>query len=133
MCETQEHVKYAIGCVNVYQTKGSDFSEEICSHFVRACIRGQNPKAAAEIVSVYKYRMGAWITATSFHVLIEDLIKNQDNNEILMSTIDTVLSKGLVPAKDTADLLMKYLESLEELETKTKLKLAVEKIQNVAK
>jgi len=72
-CLEPDHLKYAIKGVEMYQRKGHDFSEEINSLFIRLCIAAKNPKAAIDICSVYKYRLGAWSTPSSLGNLIESM------------------------------------------------------------
>lgn len=50
-CNTPDHVKYAVGAVEYFQIKGQDFAEDVNSLFVKACIKGENPMAAAKIIS----------------------------------------------------------------------------------
>lgn len=39
LCENQEHLKYILYSVDLYQLKGYDFSEELCSLFLKACVK----------------------------------------------------------------------------------------------
>ena len=49
-CTLPNHVKYAVGAVQYYQIKGQDFSEDVNSLFIKACVAGDNPIAAAEVI-----------------------------------------------------------------------------------
>lgn len=49
-CESPDHIKYAVGAVNYYQEKGQDFAEDVNSLFFKACVKGENPMAAVELV-----------------------------------------------------------------------------------
>lgn len=73
MCKTPEQVKYAIQAQELFQRRGQDFSEEVNSHFIKACIRGSNPEAAANVLIKESNRMGAWSTATSLSALVNEL------------------------------------------------------------
>jgi hypothetical protein len=77
----------------MYQRKGHDFSEEINSLFIRLCIAAKNPKAAVDICSVYKYRLGAWSTPASLGKLIEsmsDKMKTDGTAEDLVGLVNLV-------------------------------------------
>lgn len=108
MVENTENVKYAVLGVQLYQRKGYDFNEEICSHFIRACVRGNNPKAAAEIIVDFPNRIGAWASATSFHHLVESFLKAEDSS-LLIPAFEMVVRKGLKPAANTVVLLEEFI------------------------
>ena len=46
-CTEPDHVRYAIGAVELYQRKGMDFKEDVNSLFIMACVNGNNPLAAS--------------------------------------------------------------------------------------
>lgn len=73
LVERKGHVTYAVEAVKLYQVKGIDFTEEVNSHFVSACIRGKSPRAAAELMVKVNYRIGAWSTISSMGKLVEAL------------------------------------------------------------
>jgi len=50
-CDSPTHVKYAVKIVEYYQGRGHDFAEDINSLFVKACIKGDDPKAAANAIT----------------------------------------------------------------------------------
>ena len=66
--------KFAILTAELYQYKHSDFSEQIASHFVDACIRSGHTAAAAEHLAKYDNRLGAWLSPSSMDRLIASLL-----------------------------------------------------------
>jgi hypothetical protein len=108
MCENSNHVKYAVLGTNLFQEKKYDFNEELNSIFVSACIRGGEPTAAAKVFAYRKNRIGSWCTTTSLNRLLESLDKENDA-EITVSMLQTVLSKGVRIEKSTASLALPSL------------------------
>ena len=82
LCKTRDHVKYAVLGVELYQRKRHDFSEEVNSHFVSACIRGGEPMAAVELFLRPSHRIGAWSTLTSMQRLIDALGEEADGAKL---------------------------------------------------
>jgi len=65
-CTEPAHGKYAVGSVDLFQKKKQDFSEEVCSHFVRAVAEdGKAPMQAARVLGRFRNRLGAWLTPNS--------------------------------------------------------------------
>jgi len=128
MVEDSNHVKYAVLGIQLYQRKGHDFNEEICSHFIRACVRGNNPNAAAELIIDFPNRIGAWASATSFHHLVEAFLKAEDN-ALLVPTFEMVVRKGLKPAENTVVLLTEYINKLTDEELKKRGEAVLEKLK----
>lgn len=122
-----EHVKYAVKGLEIYQRKGQEFSEELNSHFIKACIRGENPHAAAEMIAIRKNRIGAWSTPTSIHRLVETLLTspnvNSDDISLVVDVLDSVSSKGINFNSKTIELVLESTKSTEkkhfQLHTKT--------------
>ena len=94
LCVRPSHVRYAVEGVKLFQTKGHDFSEEVNSHFITACIRGGNPQAAAELMCIPKHRIGAWSTLTSIGRLIDALDEEKDA-ELLKNLLFVLAPKGV--------------------------------------
>lgn len=46
-CQEPDHVRYAVLAVELYQKKGNDFKEDVNMRFIKACVKGNNPLAAA--------------------------------------------------------------------------------------
>lgn len=73
-CETPEHKQYALDAIDIFQSRPMDFSEEICSHFIKTFLGKLNdPVSAAEIVCKKEHRLGAWMTKNSTETLLEAL------------------------------------------------------------
>ena len=51
-CHEPNHVRYAVLAVELYQKKGNDFAEDVNSFFIRACVNGKAPLAAAHHISI---------------------------------------------------------------------------------
>jgi hypothetical protein len=101
MCQNEEHVKYAVLATELYQEKAVDFSEELNGLFVKACIRGNNPHAAAKHFIHKKNRMGAWCTSASLNRLLEELDPKADA-ELIVQLVNVLSSKGVRIDKTTA-------------------------------
>jgi len=114
-CLEPDHLKYAIKGVEMYQRKGHDFSEEINSLFIRLCIAAKNPKAAIDICSVYKYRLGAWSTPTSLKNLIESMsetMKVKGTVEDLIGLVNLITVSHAKVISIIIILLLLFLSSL---------------------
>lgn len=113
-CLEPDHLKYAIKAVEMYQRKGHDFNEEINSLFIKLCITFNNSKAAVDILSVYKNRLGAWSTPTSLGKLIEKMNEKMDTSsapEDLLALVNLVTvsqMKGVPLTKDMLILVLKH-------------------------
>lgn len=106
MCQSPEEVKYATQAVALYQRKGQDFSEEVNSHFVKACIRGGQPTAAATEFAKYGSRIGAWTTPASFDRLATSLEASGAANECI-SMVHTLSLKGVKLKTDSVAIALK--------------------------
>ena len=99
-CQTKDHVRYAVQGVELYQRKRHDFSEEVNSHFVSACIRGESPMAAVELFLKPSYRIGAWSTLTSIGRLV-DAVGEQGDAVKLKEMLFLLADKGVKFSEDT--------------------------------
>ncbi len=106
LIEVPKDVKYGQLGVSLYQRKGQDFSEEINSLFIKMCIRGKNLKVAAEELSTYENRLGAWTTPTSFHRLAEGLGFGR-GAKLLTDAFDVVTQKGVKVSVASTELVLK--------------------------
>jgi hypothetical protein len=113
-CLEPDHLKYAIKAVEMYQRKGHDFNEEINSLFIKLCITSNNSKAAVDVLSVYKNRLGAWSTPSSLGKLIENMNEKMNTNstpEDLLALVNLVTvsqMKGVPLTKDILILVLKH-------------------------
>lgn len=105
-----EDVKYAKLAAELFQTKGQDFSEEINSLFINACIRGHSPGVAVEHFAVSKHRLGAWTTNTSFNRLLEALLQQDTLPESFPAVLKILKTKGLYINDASVELLQKLIE-----------------------
>ena len=101
--QTPEDIKYAVKAVELYQRKGQDFSEEVNSHFIQACVRSNSPSIALEYFLKPKNRLSAWTTATSLNRLLESVLANNLNANLL-EVILILKSKGLYLNKRSIEL-----------------------------
>jgi hypothetical protein len=87
------------------------------SHFIKACIRGENPHAAAEMIVVKKNRIGAWSTPTSINRLVESILNsptvNNDDVALVVDVLDSVSSKGINFNSQTIELVLESTKSTE--------------------
>ena len=114
-CVEQKHIKYVVFAVRLYERKGYDFTEEINSLFVKACIRGGSPDVAATELAKYKYRIGAWTTTTSLNRLLEAL-KSSPDAKLTSQLMQTLSLKGLVFAQISYDLALNNCVDRNDLE-----------------
>ena len=110
MCKTADEVKYASKAVALYQRKGQDFSEEVNSHFVNACIRGGQPIVAATEFAKYGSRIGAWTTPASFERLVASLEANGEVNESI-NVVQVLALKGVKLKKESVAIAVKAAAS----------------------
>ena len=82
-CKGPDELKYASHAVALYQRKGQDFSEEVNSHFISACIRGGQPVVAAAELAKYACRIGAWTTPVAFERLAASLEAQGQARELI--------------------------------------------------
>lgn len=104
LCEKKSHVKYAVEAVRLFESKGHDFSEEVNSHFVSACLRGDNPQAAAEMFVKRSYRIGAWSTLKSIDKLVSAM--DETSHSALLKDVLLVLGNKGVRFSEVAALKM---------------------------
>ena len=118
-CQGKDDVKYGVKMVENFQRKGQDFSEEVASHFVSMCVRGEQPMAAVKVIAKYKNRIGAWVTPKSFHNLIASALsvaptEGEDPVKELVAALEVVSRKGVrVNAEDVQELVMRSAVDLE--------------------
>ena len=105
----------ATKAVAVYQRKGQDFSEEANSHFVKACIRVNQPALAVTEFSTYKSRIGSWTTPTSLHRLIESL-ETSGETITIVDTLPVLIAKGVKVRKESLEIVFKSVVSCGEEE-----------------
>ena len=127
--EKPEDGKYAIKLTNYYQKKGLDFNEHLASYFVKACITGDQTKEAAELCSIYKNRMGAWLPPSSLGELVKVLCEKNEI-EIAVKMFATISQKGVIANPETFELMFtKALESEDKaFELHSKLVAAAQKM-----
>jgi uncharacterized protein YifE (UPF0438 family) len=107
-CKTGEDLRYGAQLVQLFQTKGQDFSEEVNSHFVSMCVRAEQPQVAIEHFSKYKNRIGSWTTPKSFHNLATDTVE-QNKPELVQAlsvALEVMVSKGVIVSSDSLKLLL---------------------------
>ena len=110
MCKTADEVKYASKAVALYQRKGQDFSEEVNSHFINACIRGGQPIVAATELAKYGSRIGAWTTPASFERLVTSLEASGEVNESI-NVVQVLALKGVKLKKESVAIAVKAAAS----------------------
>lgn len=86
--------KYAGNGVDWFQEKGFDFSEELNSLFVDACLRGQMPEIAVSRLIYGKGRIGAWSTPKSLNKLFGALCEQKDA-QAMVSVLETLIPKNV--------------------------------------
>lgn len=81
--------------MNLYQSLGSDFNQEVCSLFIQVCVKGGKVESAAEIVSNPDQRIGSWVTQKSLHTLINGLLSTESGVTLAAKSVVTSQKKGL--------------------------------------
>lgn len=109
LCKEPHHVKYALKGVEYFQLKGNDFSEEVCTLFVRTCVMCGNPETAANEFLKQNHRIGAWLTQASFKVLIESM-REKCQAKLLVEVLEMVVKKGFRPSQLTMDYLWQFYQ-----------------------
>ena len=73
------------------------------------CIRGKNLKVAAEILSTYENRLGAWTSPTAFQRLAVELAAQDGSGgaALLTEALDVVTKKGVKVTAASAKLALK--------------------------
>ena len=59
----------------IIHTGFTDYNEEIVILLIRACIRCNDITTISTLMLQYKYNISAWMTATSYHLLVTQLLK----------------------------------------------------------
>lgn len=115
-CVEPRHVKHAVGGIKLYQNKRQDFSEEICTLFIKSCVKGQNPVAAAELIADPSQRIGAWLSRSANMHLMTALAEKQEL-DLMLQVAKVSLAKGLhVQTPDSAKLLIQVAADKADLE-----------------
>jgi hypothetical protein len=86
--------KYAGLGVDWFQEKGFDFSEELNSLFVNACVRGDKPQVAVSRFVYGKGRIGAWATPKSLNKLFESL-RAKNDAESMVKVLEALIPKNV--------------------------------------
>ena len=94
-----KQTKFVIGGVKLYQTKGFDFSEELCSLFVKFLVQTNQVQAAAQTIVKPSYRIGSWLTKKSLDQLSSALLEN-NKLELAVAVLKTTSDRGLKIASD---------------------------------
>lgn len=105
-CDGLDTLKYAVLGVELYQRKGQDFSEEVNSHFIKACLKADDPMRAVPVLLKYKNRIGAWTTVTSLSRLSEGLLAKGEAAAVV-DVLEAVTKKGLLPGALNVELALK--------------------------
>lgn len=92
-CEATD-AKYAGLGVDWFQEKGFDFSEELNTLFIDACIRGQKPEVAVSRFIYGKGRIGAWSTAKSLNKLFEAL-RDKKDAQAMVNVLESLIPKNV--------------------------------------
>jgi hypothetical protein len=125
----QEHLKYAVLAADLYQRKGQDFSEEVNSLFVKACVQAKDPHVAVDYFFLRKKRLGAWTTVTSFNRLTEAVLESGTPGNIL-GVAELLRYKGLYLNRESVELLVKVSKCISD---ETQLKTFQDNVKSLAK
>jgi benzoyl-CoA reductase/2-hydroxyglutaryl-CoA dehydratase subunit BcrC/BadD/HgdB len=125
-------VKHAIHAAELYQIKGQDFSTEINSVFISACLRANSPEAVIKHFSVRKNRLSSWTPPVSLNRLLEALLEKDTLPEEFLEVLKLMRLKGCFVSGDvTVDLLHKIVEKHGDDEFKEALKSIISEIKGV--
>jgi hypothetical protein len=100
--------KYAALGVELYQRKGQDFSEEICSHFIQACIRSKGTHLAGKIFLDKRNRISAW---ASPKMLANILTHLEEDHQTALEVTLAMAKKGLVLNEEVFSRVLKVTSS----------------------
>jgi hypothetical protein len=87
-------VKYAGAGVDWFQEKGFDFSEELNTLFVDACVRSKKPEVAVSRFIYGKGRIGAWSTPKSLNKLFESL-REKNDAQGMVNVLEALIPKNV--------------------------------------
>jgi hypothetical protein len=103
-----KHTKFVFRGVKLFQSRGFDFSEELCSLFVKFCVQNNQAKAGAQIITKPGYRIGSWLSRKSLDQIGNALLSS-NNVDLAASVLKTTAERGLKVASD--DLIASVLKS----------------------
>lgn len=92
--EAPSDAKFAQLAADLYQRKGQDFSEEINSHYIKACIRTNTVGTAVECFGRPEHRLGAWTTVKGLVSLLESAPADVSLDSVV-SMLHVLQKKGL--------------------------------------
>ena len=85
-------------CIHPYillsYTGFTDYNEEIVILLVRACIRCNDITTISTLLLQYKYNISAWMTATSYHLLVTQLLKEAATSAAVTPATSEVTSEA---------------------------------------
>lgn len=111
--------------VNVFNSQGLDFTEEVCSLYVRHAIACNRAASAAEVLSNPRLRLGAYLTRTSLQAIVTDLLA-KGQQVVSVNLIKATADRGLRLA--TPELLKSISDQLPSAETDPKIHLELERV-----
>jgi hypothetical protein len=92
--EAPGDAKFAQLAADLYQRKGLDFSEEVNSHYIKACIRTGTIGVAVECLRRPEHRLGAWTTLKGLLNLLESAPEDVSLSS-LVDMLSILQKKGL--------------------------------------
>jgi hypothetical protein len=114
--------------LRLFQAQSHDFSEELCTLYVRQSLHFKETASAAKLLAKRSHRIGAWLTPSSLTTIFGALLELKEV-ELTLSLLESTFMRGLqiVHAKHFQDLI-NLVQTDEELKTKF-----LSKIQDTAK
>jgi hypothetical protein len=98
--------KYAGLGIDWFQKKGFDFSEELNTLFIDACVRGQKPEVAVSRFIYGKGRIGAWSTPRSLNKLFK-MLRERNDAESMLTVLEALIPKNVRVNNVTITLCLK--------------------------
>jgi hypothetical protein len=105
-CEKPEEFQYILGGVDLYRSRAQDFTEEICTHFIKKAVSLGHPVSAAKVLSRTDHSLGAWVHRNSSLTIFESLAATGET-ELLIELITSLSKRGvLFEPKVAANILL---------------------------
>lgn len=111
-CTTPDDVKYAKLAVELFQRKGSDFTEEVASLFVKSCVQGNNPMVVVDMCLQRQNRISAWQTGTSVQRLVDAICSTQSSGAEKADQLAKLVEAISIMAEKGVNILPTSMESV---------------------
>lgn len=116
MCNEEKQAHLAVRGVNLYQSKGQDFSEEVNAHFVKQMLQMGAVDQALHVLTKPQHRLGAYMTPKSTDTFLQALAA-KPNVPGMVKVLQTLQNKGLfLKSVETATTVLKLVSEAGDAE-----------------